>query len=222
MATWGLLVAVGDCQTSAFAVTDEIDVWSTYRLILPNCDDCLRYSPSVIVGCERVVRCSMCVVVVVARWWLCGQEMAGKGCSSHHRYHPSTITTRFANIRHQMPAWAFDVWCLRLWINKNVGHASIVTCYRCNFDVCSDCQRLPQHEINRRSKALLLVAFMVDSDPLTAAARGARYNGRRPNYHVEFPLVIILMPPTTAGPLRGAVKVEELNALRRTLMLMES
>ncbi|KAL7545020.1 hypothetical protein ACHAWF_008388 [Thalassiosira exigua] len=66
------------------------------------------------------------------------------------------------------------------------------TCYDCNFDLCENCRSLPQREINRHQpqpaqqqpviQHCCMMAYAVSSDPVTAAARGERYNGRKPNY----------------------------------------
>ena len=70
------------------------------------------------------------------------------------------------------------------------------TCLRCDFDVCVHCSELPQSEINRRAaqqsqqqpvfQACCMTVYAVrNPDPdarITAAARGERYNGRRPDY----------------------------------------
>lgn len=77
-------------------------------------------------------------------------------------------------------------------------HVPITTntaaCTDCNVDICSTCRELPQHAINRNIRqnaqrrapvvqACCMLAIAQTSDPLTAAARGERYNGRRPNYN---------------------------------------
>ena len=80
-------------------------------------------------------------------------------------------------------------------IDKNALYGTVCTCQKCNFDLCEDCRRLPQREIDRRYEAnartrqfsqpiqeCCMVAIAMHPDPVTAAARGERYNGKRPNY----------------------------------------
>ena len=84
--------------------------------------------------------------------------------------------------------------CVRLRYSKLHRYLSGVQL----FDLCPNCQKLPQTQINERGRqatsnhhhgapsiqACFMVAIANVADPLTAAARrGERYNGKRPNYH---------------------------------------
>lgn len=72
---------------------------------------------------------------------------------------------------------------------SHIGGSS-ATCFQCNFDLCHTCWDLSQDEINRCARAnsrptiqaCCMMAIAHHPDPVTAAARGERYNGRRPNY----------------------------------------
>jgi hypothetical protein len=79
-----------------------------------------------------------------------------------------------------------------------IGYESSYGCRECNVDICDQCYqsgRASQAAINRLTPSpppqpkvvqeccmVAIAEYPTESQRLTAAARGERYNGRRPNY----------------------------------------
>jgi hypothetical protein len=74
--------------------------------------------------------------------------------------------------------------------------AVIASCTECDFDLCASCWNVSQSQIDNsaarwqleynnrapRIQACCMLAIARSADPITAAARGQRYNERRPDY----------------------------------------